>query len=503
MAPWRLPVRCVLLAVFLVLTPLARTEEAQQQTAQADPPGTGDQRSEKQKEQVKEAATNSSKLEAPPTPQTKQGDSDQAAKTAPPAQPKDSEVQDAEKKAERIEQPEAPKEAEGSPRDTSASHDKDGGSADDQRRAKQPIAASMEDDAREGGASDNGVGDEEEQLLLEDSADPSALEDLQHLKDVLDGGESRREDVGGRLSAFVNNALRSLYSIITYDFCQASAIPEPANPQPAVHAQTSPPAATGKGEDKGAGETKASSCSQKGGRLADWRAWREAGHKKPKAVLTRLACLLRSAGYRLYPMRPAARFWPHGDVCTALCHSCECDYDANSTCSQARLAWKARTPAVVYAVYSTLHHSRALCATALLLSVLRKNYVYRVVLCTPLIILLAMVTRCLYVLMQLRRYLENSATPAINTRDCSNRHSEDEDMGMSPLERHRRRDLPPNEDHPDKHAENTISKLNHTMSSLRSFSTFIETTRAYYKTKMDNSLRELLDAVFHLQEPKP
>lgn len=365
MAPRRLPVRSVLLVVFLVLAPLARTEEAQQQTAQADPPGTGDQRSEKQKEQVKEAATNSSKLEAPPTPQTKQGDSGQAAKTAPPAQPKDSEVQDAEKKAERIEQPEAPK-----------------------------------------------------------------------------------------------------------------------------------------GEDKGAGETKASSCSHKGGRLADWRAWREAGHKKPKAVLTRLACLLRSAGYRLYPVRPAARFWPNGDVCTALCHSCECDYDANSTCSEARLAWKARTPAVVYAVYSTLHHSRALCATALLLSVLRKNYVYRVVLCTPLIILLAMVTRCLYVLMQLRRYLENSATPAINTRDCSNRHSEDEDMGMSPLERHRRRDLPPNEDHPDKHAENNISKLNHTMSSLRSFSTFIETTRAYYKTKMDNSLRELLDVVFHLQEPK-
>ncbi|XP_054930348.1 uncharacterized protein [Dermacentor andersoni] len=485
MAPWRLRVSCVLLAAFLVLTPLARAEEAQQQTAQAGPPGTGDQRAEKQTEQVKETATkNSSQLEAPPVPLTKQGDSVQAAKTTPPVKFKDSTVQDAKNKAERIEPSEAPKEAEGNPRGTSDSHDTDGGSADDQRRGQQPMAASMEDDAREGGASGSGVG-EEEQLLLEDSADPSALEDLQHLRDVLDGRDSRREEGEGSLSALVKNALSSMYSIITYDFCQASAaIPaEPSNPQRAVHAQTSPPAPGKGGEDKGAGDTKALSCTQKGGRLADWRAWREVGHRKPKAVLARLACLLRSAGYRLYPLRRPAQFWPQGDVCTALCHSCECDYDANSTCSLAREAWKARTPAVLYALYSVLHHSRALCATALLLSVLRKHYVYRIVLCTPLIILLAMVTRCLYVLMQLRRYLENSATPAINTRDCSNRHSEDEEISMSPLERHRRRDLLFNEEHPDKHAEALISKLNHAMSSLRSFCTFLETTRGYYKTR--------------------
>ncbi|XP_054930351.1 uncharacterized protein [Dermacentor andersoni] len=386
MAPWRLRVSCVLLAAFLVLTPLARAEEAQQQTAQAGPPGTGDQRAEKQTEQVKETATkNSSQLEAPPVPLTKQGDSVQAAKTTPPVKFKDSTVQDAKNKAERIEPSEAPKEAEGNPRGTSDSHDTDGGSADDQRRGQQPMAASMEDDAREGGASGSGVG-EEEQLLLEDSADPSALEDLQHLRDVLDGRDSRREEGEGSLSALVKNALSSMYSIITYDFCQASAaIPaEPSNPQRAVHAQTSPPAPGKGGEDKGAGDTKALSCTQKGGRLADWRAWREVGHRKPKAVLARLACLL---------------------------------------------------------------------------------------------------TRCLYVLMQLRRYLENSATPAINTRDCSNRHSEDEEISMSPLERHRRRDLLFNEEHPDKHAEALISKLNHAMSSLRSFCTFLETTRGYYKTR--------------------
>ncbi|KAL1475967.1 hypothetical protein MTO96_036890, partial [Rhipicephalus appendiculatus] len=86
------------------------------------------------------------------------------------------------------------------------------------------------------------------------------------------------------------------------------------------------------------------------------------------------------------------------------------------------------------------------------------------------------------------------------TRDCSNRHSEDEDV--SPLERHRRQDHPLNDEHPEKHAEIAIGKLNHTISSLRSFCTFLETTRGYYNTKMDTALRELLDVVFRLKEPK-
>ncbi|KAL3196209.1 hypothetical protein MRX96_053989, partial [Rhipicephalus microplus] len=39
-------------------------------------------------------------------------------------------------------------------------------------------------------------------------------------------------------------------------------------------------------------KTKEPPCKHKGGRLSDWRAWREAGPKKPPAVIARLACLL-------------------------------------------------------------------------------------------------------------------------------------------------------------------------------------------------------------------
>lgn len=504
MAPRRPPVLCILVALLLVLTSLVRADEAQQQTAQVEATGTDGQPSKKLEAQANVATSkNTSQPDAPSTTATKQGGSaEEAAKVMPPVEPKDPAVSDAEA-VERMEPREASKEAEGSPpNEARASHDADSGSSGDQRGLNEPRYATSLEDAEdlplgEDALPDSAVAEEEQ---LDDSVE-SALEDFQHLKDVLDGGESRRRDDEGRLYAFLNNALRSLYSFFWYDFCEASAIPPepPADPQQGVFAQASP-TASGKEGGKGTPDAKEPPCRPKGGRLADWRAWREAGRKKPAAVITRLACLLRSAGYRIYPARQPAQFWPQGDVCTALCHSCECDYDENSTCGAARRAWKARTPAVVYALYSALLHSRALCASAVLLGVLRKNYVYRVVLCAPLIILLAMVTRCLYILMQLRRYLENSNTPAINTRDCSNLHSEDEEV--SPLERHRRQDLLLDDLHPDKHAEIVIGKLNQTISSLRGFCTFIETTRGYYNTKMDAALRELLDVVFRLQEPK-
>lgn len=419
-------------------------------------------------------------------------------------QPKDSAVPDADKKAERMEPSEASKEAEGGPRHETRGNDDAGKSSsdDDQHRCKQQQNAALIEDAEDLELGEDAPSDSTptEEEPLEDSVE-SALGDFQHLRDVLDGSASRREDNQGGLSAFVSNVLRTLYSVITYDFCQASAIAseQTAIPPQGVPAQTSPPTA-GKGEDSGASETMEPPCKHKGSRLADWRAWREAGHKHPKAVINRLACLLRSAGYHLYPVRRPAQFWPQGDVCTALCQSCECDYDENSTCGLARLAWKARTPAVVYNLYCLLHNSRALCATALLLGVLRKQLVYRVVLCTPLVILIAMVARCLYVITQLRRYLENSVTPALHTRDCSNRHSEDDEVSL--LERHRRHDLLLGEEHPEKHADIAIGRLNQAMSSLAGLSAFVETTRGYYQTKMDNSLRELLDTVFRLQDPK-
>ncbi|KAH6937388.1 hypothetical protein HPB50_027532 [Hyalomma asiaticum] len=406
MAPRGPPVLCVIVAVSLVSTTLVCADEAQQQAAHVDPTGTD---------------------------ATKRDDSGEAAKTGPPVQPKDSAVPDADKKAERMEPSEASKEAEGGPRHETRGNDDAGKSSsdDDQHRRKQQQNAALIEDAEDLELGEDAPSDSPptEEEPLEDSVE-SALGDFQHLRDVLDGSASRREDNQGGLSAFVSNVLRTLYSVITYDFCQASAIAseQTAIPPQGVPAQTSPPTA-GKGEDSGASETMEPPCEHKGSRLADWRAWREAGHKHPKAVINRLACLLRSAGYHLYPVRRPAQFWPQGDVCTALCQSCECDYDENSTCGLARLAWKARTPAVVYNLYCLLHNSRALCATALLLGVLRKQLVYRVVLCTPLVILIAMV-------------------------------------------------------HPEKHAEIAIGRLNQAMSSLAGLSAFVETTRGYYQTKV-------------------
>ncbi|KAL3235374.1 hypothetical protein MRX96_048340 [Rhipicephalus microplus] len=361
--------------------------------------------SKKPEEQVRVATSkNTSPPDISSTPATKRGDGGEEAAKA--VQPEDSALSYAEKKAERMEPCEASK-----------------GPAARRRRAPQ----------------DSVIAEEEPH---DDSAE-STLEDFQSLKDILDGGASRRKEEDGRLSAFLSNALRALYSFFWYDFCEASAI----TPEPPTSSQQE-----------------------------------------------------RSAGYRIYPARPPAQFWPQGDVCTALCHSCECDYDENSTCGVARRAWKARTSPAVHALYTGLLHSRALCASAVLLGALRQNYVYRVVLCAPLVILLTMVTRCLYILMQLRRYLENSNTPAVNTRDCSNRHSEDEDL--SPLERHRRQDHPLEDEHPDKHADVAIGKLNRTIASLRGYCTFIEKSTSCYNTKMDAILREVHDAVFRLQEPK-
>ncbi|XP_077520440.1 uncharacterized protein LOC144130391 isoform X3 [Amblyomma americanum] len=372
-------------------------------------------------------------------------------------------------------------------------------------RWKQPATAKMEEVDITGG---EGVleYEEEDDDLLDDSVE-AAMRGFQQLKEVLSGWDPSGESKGG-VWGFVNNALRSLYAVVTYDFCQADdAIPEATDPRDKTPPSTSRQG-RGQGDETAVAEVKtAPSCAgtgagRKGGRLADWRHWRQAGRKPHTAVLSRLACLLRRAGYRLYPVRKPAQFWPPGDTCTVLCDSCECDYDENSTCAKAMLAWKARTPALVYTLYAALHNSRVLCASALLLSVLRKHYVYRTVLCAPLIILLCMVTKCLYIIMQLRRYLENTVTPVAHTRDCSNRHSEDEDAGVSTFDRHRLRDGALNEEHPEKHAEIYTNKLNHTMSSLQTFCSFIETTRTYYKSKITNALRELLDAVFRLQEPK-
>ncbi|XP_075741755.1 uncharacterized protein LOC142792466 [Rhipicephalus microplus] len=437
--------------------------------------------SKKPEEQVRVTTSNTSPPDISSTPATKRGDGGEEAAKA--VQPEDSALSYAEK-AERIEPCEASKEAEGSPRDderTGACRDADSGSSGDQPNlSESKYAAALED------AEDRPPGEDvpQDSVIAEeephDGSAESTLEDFQSLEDILDGGTSRRKEEDGRLSAFLSNALRALYSFFWYDFCEASAItPEPpTSSQQEVLAQASP-AAGAKGQGKVTPKTKEPPC--KGSRLSDWRAWREAGPKKPPAVIARLACLLRSAGYRIYPARPPAQFWPQGDVCTALCHSCECDYDENSTCGVARRAWKARTSPAVHALYTGLLHSRALCASAVLLGALRQNYVYRVVLCAPLVILLTMVTRCLYILMQLRRYLENSNTPAVNTRDCSNRHSEDEDL--SPLERHRRQDHPLEDEHPDKHADVAIGKLNRTIASLRGYCTFIEKSTSCYNTK--------------------
>lgn len=337
---------------------------------------------------------------------------------------------------------------------------------------------------------------DEEDDLLDDSVD-AAMDGFKRPSEAFAGEVVRGEGSGGGFLAFLMDVLRSLYAIIMYDFCSAVHFEKGASEAGGLHRLATTPEQSKGASNRAVSVVKPGSCEKNGSRILDWRLWRESGMKKRSEIMSRLACFLRKTPFRL--QRKKALFWPRGDVCTALCRSCECDYDENSTCAAELLAWKARAPAGAYPLYAALHHSRLLCATAILLSVLRKKYVYKTVICMPLLILFYMVAKTLYTLLQLRQYLKNSDTPAVQTRDCSYRQSEDDDL--SPLERHRTHGIE-QEDHPDKHADMIILKLTQTMASLRSFCTFIDTTRGYYKTKIDNTLRELLDAVFRLQNPQ-
>lgn len=518
MGPWRLPAGRILVAALLLSASLVTAEEAQEQAANANEPAAQDpqpvERLDQQANVTVQKATPKDDAPQASEPVKKDAVPGDDAKKKPPqeARPKEAghqergEAKDKAGTAKGRTPSEALQESEAaapdaSPDTTSSSSD----SGPRETRLKQPATASIEEVDITGGDGVLGY-DEEEDEFLDDSVE-AAMRSFQQLKKILVDWDPSGES-GGGVWGYVSNALRSLYAIVTYDFCEANAAIPEATDMLRLKPRSASPQGQGKGDDTAVARARtAPSCAgtgagRKGGRLADWRLWREAGRKSHTAVLSRLACLLRRAGFRLYPVSKPAQFWPPGDSCTVLCDSCECDYDENSTCAKAMLAWKARTPAPVYALYTTLHNSRVLCASALLLSVLRKQYVYRTVLCAPLIILMCMVARCLYIIMQLRRYLENTVTPAGHTRDCSNRHSEDEDAGMSAFERIRLRENVLNEEHLDKHAEIYINKLSHTMASLNTFCGFIETTRIYYKSKITNALRELLDVVFRLQEPR-
>ncbi|XP_077557828.1 uncharacterized protein LOC144173191 isoform X2 [Haemaphysalis longicornis] len=352
----------------------------------------------------------------------------------------------------------------------------------------------MEDEGRK---NEDALKDDEGDEFLDDSVD-AGMDGFKRPTDAFEGDATEDKGSGSGIVTFLIDALHSLYAIITYDFCSAVYSEEGASVSGDLgrlpKGSTTTPEQSKAASNQAISVAKPDPCEKNGSRILDWRLWRESGSKKRSEIMSRLACFLRRTRFRLH--RKEALFWPRGDVCTVLCRSCECDFDENSTCGAALLAWKARAPAGAYPLYAALHHSRLLCATAILLGVLRKKYVYKTVICAPLLILFCMVARTLYTLLQLRQYLKNTDTPAVRTRDCSYRQSEDEDV--SPLERFRTTDLE-QEDHPDRHAEMVILKLSHTMASLRSFCTFIDTTRGYYKTKVDNTLRELLDAVFRIQ----
>ncbi|XP_077557830.1 uncharacterized protein LOC144173191 isoform X4 [Haemaphysalis longicornis] len=300
----------------------------------------------------------------------------------------------------------------------------------------------MEDEGRK---NEDALKDDEGDEFLDDSVD-AGMDGFKRPTDAFEGDATEDKGSGSGIVTFLIDALHSLYAIITYDFCSAVYSEEGASVSGDLgrlpKGSTTTPEQSKAASNQAISVAKPDPCEKNGSRILDWRLWRESGSKKRSEIMSRLACFLRRTRFRLH--RKEALFWPRGDVCTVLCRSCECDFDENSTCGAALLAWKARAPAGAYPLYAALHHSRLLCATAILLGVLRKKYVYKTVICAPLLILFCMV-------------------------------------------------------HPDRHAEMVILKLSHTMASLRSFCTFIDTTRGYYKTKVDNTLRELLDAVFRIQ----
>ncbi|CAN8026988.1 unnamed protein product [Ixodes persulcatus] len=194
--------------------------------------------------------------------------------------------------------------------------------------------------------------------------------------------------------------------------------------------------------------------------------------------------------------------WSPTDVCGTLCESCECNHDPNSTCAKELLAWRTQTKPLLFWTYAVLHRSRLLCAFGLLQSVLRKKYIYKTVMCMPLLILFFVLCKALITLVQLRKYLENSRTPAAYTRQGSDHHSEDDDVRSNMERRIQEVHIHADGKHPEKHADITLGRLIENLTSLRSFCNFVDTTRTYHKTRMEASLRQLLNTVLQLNEVK-
>ncbi|XP_064482585.1 uncharacterized protein LOC135395281 isoform X2 [Ornithodoros turicata] len=315
---------------------------------------------------------------------------------------------------------------------------------------------------------------------------------------------SQQSDEASFLNAIarlLGELLSWIYDVVTHDFCSDST---------AESQQARRLSAHGDEMDR---ETHASALAMSDNdalkRTSRWKVWRK--HKPPcteKTVVNRISCFMRRANMGSYLRREHAPI--RSGICETLCESCVCDFDPKSSCSMQLEAWKQKTAPIVYQVYAVLHYSRLLCFCAavktLVCDFLRKQYIYKVVVCMPLLVLFVMMCRVILTIVQLRKYLENSRTPAAYTAECSYHHSEEEDtMGHRPLEGLRRPAAAATtvHKHHNNHADIYINSLNQTLAALKTFSSFVETTRAYYKTRIDGELRSLLEATFKLAGTKP
>ncbi|CAN8003351.1 unnamed protein product, partial [Ixodes pacificus] len=236
----------------------------------------------------------------------------------------------------------------------------------------------------------------------------AALEHVQPYEDV---------SLGGSLKRFINGILRWVYEAITYDFCKVievdpsrddvkTVIPLPPTKLAVVKEDTKKVEVPAK--------TSALSVKSMKASLVSWwkRPTPQKGLTHP-SYRSRAACFLRRARNKMYQDKKThPSIWNPADVCGTLCESCECNHDPNSTCAKELLSWRTQTKPLLFWTYAVFHRSGLLCAFGLLQSVLRKKYVYKTVMCMPLLILFFVLCKALITLVQLRKYLENSRTPA-------------------------------------------------------------------------------------------
>ncbi|KAG0426820.1 hypothetical protein HPB47_026082 [Ixodes persulcatus] len=209
----------------------------------------------------------------------------------------------------------------------------------------------------------------------------AALEHVQPYEDV---------SLGGSLKRFINGVLRWVYEAITYDFCKVMEVdPSFDDVKTVIPLPPTKLAVVKEDPKKVEVPAKTSALSGLKASLVSW--WKRPTPQKgltDPSYRSRVGCFLRRARNKMYQDKKThPSIWSPTDVCGTLCESCECNHDPNSTCAKELLVWRTQTKPLLFWTYAVLHRSRLLCAFGLLQSVLRKKYIYKTVMCMPLLIL--------------------------------------------------------------------------------------------------------------------